>query len=121
MATESEHDPVAQTVTLELPGWVDFLHLRFSHHTEHHLYPTAGPAAYPAIRRALQTHFPDRYHSLTLPQALRLLFASPIAIAGPDTLAHANAQGVRPVTFPVPPTPSAPQPAEEPGEAAVVA
>jgi len=116
---EAEHDPVAQTVTLELPGWVDFLHLRFSHHTEHHLYPTAGPAAYPAIRRALQAHYPDRYHSLTLPQALRLLFASPIAIAGPDTLAHANGEGVRPVTFPVrPPAPAEPL-AEAPVEAAI--
>lgn len=103
---ETEHDPVAQTVTLDLPRWVDFLHLSFSHHTEHHLYPTAGPAHYPAIRAALKAHFPDRYHSLTLPQALKLLFASPIAIAGPDLLAHADGTGLRPVSFPVrPPVP----------------
>ncbi len=95
------HDPVQQTVTLALPAWVDFLHLRFSHHTEHHLYPTAGPAHYPAIRAALKAHFPDQYHDLTLPQALKLLFASPIAIAGENLLAHADGAGVRPVTFPL--------------------
>lgn len=95
------HDPVQQTVTLILPRWVDFLHLGFSHHTEHHLYPTAGPAHYPAIRAALKAHFPDHYHDLTLPEALRLLFASPIAIAGPDLLAHADGAGVRPVSFPL--------------------
>ena len=95
------HDPVQQTVTLVLPGWVDFLHLRFSHHTEHHLYPTAGPANYPAIREALKAHFPDQYHDLTLPQALRALFASPIAIAGENLLAHADGRGPRPVPFPL--------------------
>lgn len=95
------HDPVQQTVTLVLPAWVDFLHLRFSHHTEHHLYPTAGPAHYPAIRAALQAHFPAQYHALTLPEALRLLFASPIAIAGENQLAHADGQGARPVPFPL--------------------
>lgn len=96
-----EHDPVAQTVTLSLPGWVDFLHLRFSHHTEHHLYPTAGPAHYPAIRAALRARFPDRYHELNLPQALHRLFGSPIAIAGPDVLADVDGRDARPVTFPL--------------------
>jgi fatty acid desaturase len=95
------HDPVAQTVTLKMPAVIDFLHLRFSHHTEHHLYPTAGPSHYPAIRAALKAHFPGRYHELTMPEALRLLFRSPIAIAGPDALAHVDGKGVTPVTFPL--------------------
>lgn len=114
---EHEHDPVQQTVSLKLPAWIDFLHLRFSHHTEHHLYPTAGPAHYPVIRQALRTHFADRYLELTMPQAIRLLFQSPLAIAGPNALADVDGKGERPVRFALNPSPApAPSPPPPPAE-----
>lgn len=98
-----EHDPVQQTVSLTMPAWVDFLHLRFSHHTEHHLYPTAGPANYPAIRQALREHFPQQYLEMSMAKAVGLLFQSPLAIAGPNRLADVDGRDERPVTFAVGP------------------
>ena len=96
------HDPVAQTVSLAVPAWMDFLHLRFSHHTEHHLYPGAGPANYPAVRQALMTHCPDRYHRLSFATALRTLLSCPVAIDTPDSLAHPDGSGSRTVPVPMP-------------------
>jgi fatty acid desaturase len=100
---EGESDPVQQTVSLKLPAWVDFLHLRFSHHAEHHLYATAGGKHYPAIRRALQEHYGDRYHLLMPGQALKHLFGSPIAVLDDNRLVHVDGTGAVPVTFPVQP------------------
>lgn len=93
------HDPLAQTVSLRVPRWVDFLHLGFSHHTEHHLYPHAGPRHYPAIRRALRERFPERYLELTWGQALRLLVSSPLALA--DDLRLCDPDGAGPLPAPL--------------------
>lgn len=95
-------DQVLQTVSLRVPAWMDFIHLGFSHHTEHHLYPNAGPRYYPRIRAALRTEFPDRYRELTMPAALRLLLTCPAVALDANTLVHPDGLGAMPVPFPVP-------------------
>jgi fatty acid desaturase len=93
------HDPVAQTVSLRIPAWLDVLHLRFSHHTEHHLYPHAGPKHYPAIRAALREKFPDRYQEMTWGQALGELVQSPLALAGTHALCDPDGASPRQVAL----------------------
>jgi len=94
-------DVLATTVSLRVPAWVDFLHLRFSHHVEHHLFPGASASALPQVRRALLRHYPERFVILGWGEALRLLLRSPIAIESSNTLVHADGTGARRVDFPV--------------------
>lgn len=96
-----QSDVLATTVSLRVPAWVDFLHLRFSHHVEHHLFPGAPASVLPQVRRALEKHFPERFVVLGWGQALRLLLRSPIALESSNTLVHANGTGARRVDFPV--------------------
>lgn len=96
---EDHVDPLALSLTVRVPAWADFFHLRFSHHNEHHLYPKAGPANYPRIRRALKAEFPERYYELSFTEAYREVLESPIAHLDAHTLADIHGEGPRPVTF----------------------
>ncbi|MCB9621900.1 MAG: fatty acid desaturase [Sandaracinus sp.] len=97
----SRSDVLATTVSLRVPKWVDVLHLHFSHHVEHHLFPGASYRALPQIRRALLRHYPERFVVLTWGDALRRLLRSPIAISDANTLVHADGTGARRVDFAV--------------------
>jgi fatty acid desaturase len=97
----AESDVLATTVSLRMPAWLDFLHLRFSHHVEHHLFPGAPASVLPQVRRALLRHFPERFVILGWGEALRLLLRSPIAIESSNTLVHADGTGAQRVDFPV--------------------
>lgn len=102
MSGDGAIDPLVTATSIKLPGWVDYLHSYFSHHPEHHLYPAAGPANYPKIRKVLMETFPDRFNMLTAGEVMRELLASPIAYKDPNTLVSADGTGERPVTFPEP-------------------
>ncbi len=97
--SDDEHDPLAHTVSLRVPAWLDFLHLHFSLHVEHHLYPSLPHGALPRVREALRARFPDRYHELTFPKALRTLLGTPLAMHGHDTVGHGDGTGARPILF----------------------
>lgn len=77
------------------------LHLNFSYHVEHHLYPTSGYKTFPAIRAALERRYPDKYVALSWGAAVRLLFSCPLAVKDANTLAHPTGRGATPVPFPV--------------------
>lgn len=93
-------DPVLQTVSVRIPALIDFVHLRFSHRTEHHLYPNAGMRYYPRIRAALILTFPERYNELKAAKALALLLTCAIAAVG-DDLMDPEGQNASRVPFPV--------------------
>lgn len=101
-ALEDHVDPLALSLTVRVPAWADFFHVRFSHHNEHHLYPKAGPANYPAIRRALKERFADRYNELSFLEAYREILRSPIAHLDAQTLADVHGESTRRVAFPAP-------------------
>jgi fatty acid desaturase len=100
MADEAHRDPLANTVSLAVPRWVDFLHLSFSHHVEHHVFPGASYHSLPAIRRALQQEFPDRYRLLSWPAALRTLLGLPLVVLDKNTLVHPSGLAPQRVPFP---------------------
>lgn len=78
LAPLDEHnDPLANTLSLQLPAWLDLLHLNFSHHTEHHIFPELNSSYYPQVRRLLQRHHGERYQLLGGRQAWHLLLATP--------------------------------------------
>lgn len=71
------NDPLANSLTVTVPGWVDVLHFNFSYHTEHHLFPGMNPKWGPQIKAEAIRQWPDRYHEMTMGQALKALWLTP--------------------------------------------
>jgi fatty acid desaturase len=71
------NDPLANSLSVTVPRWVDVLHFNFSYHTEHHLYPGANPKYGPMIKRATKELWPDQYHEMPMLQALAALWKTP--------------------------------------------
>ena len=97
---EHGNDPLMTTASLKVPAWLDFLHLNFSHHTEHHLYPSASHEALPAVRMALRERFAERYCEIEWREALRILLAAPMFMKDSNTNCFVDGSGAQQVTFP---------------------
>lgn len=72
-----EVDPVLGSLSVNVPWWMEILHLHFSHHTEHHLFPAMSHKYTPMVKTLLRDLFPDRYNELPLWKALWLLWKTP--------------------------------------------
>lgn len=57
--------------------WVDFLHLNFSHHVEHHIFPRMNHRFTPLVREYLVKYVPDRYLAPPHWKALLWLYKTP--------------------------------------------
>jgi len=72
-----DNDPLANSVSLQLPAYFDLLHLNFSHHVEHHIFPGMNTNLYPLLRQILLERYPDRYQSLSGAEAWHRLMTTP--------------------------------------------
>jgi len=64
----------------------DILHFHFSHHLEHHLFPTMCSRYYPLVRQSLRRHLADHYIAPPHWRALLALFRTPRLYEGSHTL-----------------------------------
>jgi fatty acid desaturase len=80
------NDPLANTLSVTGPRWLEALHLQFGYHVEHHLFPTASGRHARRVRAALVRLYGDRYLRLPHGQALRLLYTRPKVHDTHDTL-----------------------------------
>ncbi|KFZ42668.1 acyl-CoA desaturase [Anoxybacillus flavithermus] len=71
------NDPLANSLTVIVPKWVDVLHFNFSHHTEHHLFPAMSSKYYPIVKQYIKQLWPDRYHEMPMTKALIALWKTP--------------------------------------------
>ncbi|MBM7095018.1 MULTISPECIES: fatty acid desaturase family protein [Alteribacter] len=71
------NDPLANSLTVTVPKWVDVLHFNFSYHTEHHLFPGMNPKYYPIVKRRIKDMWPDRYHEMPMSKAMIALWKTP--------------------------------------------
>ena len=71
------NDPLANSLTVTVPKWIDVLHFHFSHHTEHHLFPGMSSKYYPLVKEHIKEMWPDRYHEMPLGQAIIALWKTP--------------------------------------------
>ncbi len=92
---------LANTVSLRMPRWLDAVHLNFSHHVEHHLFPSASYRALPAIRKALKQAFPEEYKELGPSTAVRMLLGLPMGFQDDTTLVHYDRSGPKQVPYPI--------------------
>lgn len=68
------NDPLANSLTVTLPRWAEWLTLGFGYHVEHHLYPGMSSRNARRVSRLLREHWPSRYQSMPITQALVRLF-----------------------------------------------
>jgi fatty acid desaturase len=73
----SVNDPLINSLSLRVPKIFDLLHLNFSYHTEHHIFPGMNSDYYPLVRELLQIHYPDRFNLLDAGTAWRLMLQTP--------------------------------------------
>lgn len=73
----SINDPLLNSVSLRVPKLFDALHLNFSYHTEHHIFPTINSDYYPVVQELLETHYPERMNLLDAKVAWDLLRKTP--------------------------------------------
>jgi fatty acid desaturase len=80
------NDPFANTLSVRGPRWLEWLHLHFGYHVEHHVFPTASGRHARAVRDVLVRLYGERYLSLPHARALVLLYRRPKLHDGPDAL-----------------------------------
>ncbi|MDE5414622.1 fatty acid desaturase family protein [Alkalihalobacterium chitinilyticum] len=71
------NDPLANSLSVTVPKWVDAIHFNFSYHTEHHLFPSISPKYYPLVKEQIKQRWPERYHEMPFLQAMIALFKTP--------------------------------------------
>lgn len=71
------NDPLVNSVSLRVPKLFDKLHLNFSYHTEHHIFPGMNSEYYPLVQELLKVHYPERLNLLSIGDAWRLLMQTP--------------------------------------------
>lgn len=75
-----ERDVLATSLTVTLPKglrWLDPWHQNFGAHVAHHLFPQAPARHARKIEEKIAELFPDRYHSMDIFKALKLLWDTP--------------------------------------------
>ncbi|MGJ7919833.1 fatty acid desaturase family protein [Neobacillus sp. LXY-4] len=71
------NDPLANSLTVTVPKWVDVLHYNFSYHTEHHMFPSMNPKYYPLVKEQIKRMWPERYHEMPYTKAMLTLIKTP--------------------------------------------
>lgn len=98
----SINDPTFNSLSLRVPKFFDWLHLNFSYHTEHHIFPYINSDYYPQVRELLELHYPGRLNLIDVREAWRLLLQTPRHYRDENTLTDWS--GEKSVPCPVIPT-----------------
>jgi fatty acid desaturase len=72
-----EDDPVAGSLTVTTWRVIDILHLNFSCHTEHHIFPAMNPKYAPQVKALLKKFWLDKYQEMSHGRALLTLWRTP--------------------------------------------
>jgi fatty acid desaturase len=83
-----QNDPLLSALSVTLPPVLEWLTLRFGYHVEHHIFPSMSSRHAPAVRALLRTRWPERYQSMSLPRALRLLHRTARVYKDPYTFVN---------------------------------
>jgi fatty acid desaturase len=81
-----EADTLLTTMSVRTVWLLDRIHLNFSHHVEHHLFPAMPSSMTPRVREVLTTQFPNEYLAPTHWRALASVLRTPRLYDGSSTL-----------------------------------
>lgn len=75
----STNDPLINSISIRVPKLFDLLHLNFSYHAEHHIFPGIDSDYYPLVQELLKVHYPEKSSNYILDasEAFRLLMQTP--------------------------------------------
>lgn len=93
------NDPLINSVSIRVPKIFDLLHLNFSYHTEHHIFPGINSDYYPKVRNLLQAHYGERFNLLNSDKAWCLMLQTPRHYKGEN--AFTDWTGEKVVTCPL--------------------
>ena len=72
-----KNDVLANSLSIRVPKIFDILHINFSYHTEHHIFPGMNPSYYPMVQELLLTHYPDQFNLMDADKAWKLMLETP--------------------------------------------
>lgn len=72
-----KNDVLINTLSIRVPKIFDTLHINFSYHTEHHIFPSMNPDYYPMVQKLLLTHYPERFNLIDADKAWKLMLQTP--------------------------------------------
>jgi fatty acid desaturase len=73
----SLNDVLVNSLSIRVPKLFDLLHLNFSYHTEHHIFPGLSSDYYPMVQTLLQTYYPERFNLLDAGKAWQIMLQTP--------------------------------------------
>jgi len=73
----SVNDTLINSLSIRVPKIFDLLHINFSYHTEHHIFPSMNPNYYPMVQELLLTHYPDRFNLMDADKVWKLMLKTP--------------------------------------------
>ena len=79
-------DCLGTTMSVTTLRAIDAIHLHFSHHVEHHLFPAMSHHHYPLVRASLRRHAGERYLAPAHWRALLTIYQTPRHYATHDEL-----------------------------------
>ncbi|MDZ8228102.1 fatty acid desaturase family protein [Nostoc sp. ChiVER01] len=82
----SVNDPLINSMSLRVYQIFDLLHLNFSHHTEHHIFPGMNSDYYFIVRDLLETHYSEHFNLFDAGEAWKLLLQTPRHYKDENTL-----------------------------------
>jgi fatty acid desaturase len=71
------NDVLINSLSIRVPKIFDLLHINFSYHTEHHIFPGLNPNYYPMVQELLLTHYPERFNLMDADKAWKLMLQTP--------------------------------------------
>lgn len=83
-----DNDPLANSLTVTNHPVLEFLHLNFGYHIEHHLFPTMSPAHAKKVYKVLTEKYGDDYKQMSKAEAMKLLYKTPRIYKNSKTLVH---------------------------------
>jgi fatty acid desaturase len=84
----SKNNPLINSVTVLNHPLLEFLHINFGYHVEHHLFPTVSGVYLKKIHQLLKDQCPEQYIYMPKWQALKKLYKTPRIYKNANTLIH---------------------------------
>ncbi len=92
----SVNDPLANTLSVSNPRWIEFLNVNFGYHVEHHIFPTVNGVHAKVIHKQLLKDFPDDYKIMPKWKAIQALYRTPRIYKNAHQLVHPETGAVHP-------------------------
>jgi len=70
--------PITACTSVIVPTFFDTVHLNFSYHTEHHIFPSMNSDYYPLVSELLRERYPNLYERLPVTKAWRQIMHNKI-------------------------------------------